>query len=73
MGTGRVLGWVPGIAPPGPTRPPTTPGTPPPRHRTGTGEQRVCGPEEYGRGAHIRRPTLFMAPDLRVLGYYREL
>ena len=31
------------------------------------------GQSKYGRGAHIRRRTLFMGPDLRVQDYYRGL
>ena len=47
--------------------------TPPATVLSAAVSPRVAALEEYGRGAHIRRPTLFMSLDLRVPGYDREL
>ena len=69
-------GLVPGIALPG-THPPPHPGyTPRCRRRPDphvSTAARVSTPEQYGRGAQIRRPTHFRCPNLSVLRYYRGL
>ena len=72
MGPGSGLGLGTGIALP-PTHHLPYPGYTPPRPtaRVHLGA-RVSGPE-YGRGAHIRRPTHLSGAFLRLKDYYRGL
>ena len=72
MGTWEGIWWVPGIALPGPTRP-HYPGYTPSRPTASVHlGARVSG-LEYGRGAHIRRPTHLSRVILRVPRYDRGI
>ena len=64
---------VPRYSPPG--HPPgiPTPGTPPPYPYRTVQLSAYVSQTNSGRGAQIRRPTLFKSPFLRVPGYYRGL
>ena len=76
MGPGMVLGgyWVvPGIAPPATHRIPYPGYTPPHRMSARPLTTGAVALTKYGRGAHIRRSTLFRPAFLSVQGYDRGL
>ena len=73
MGPWDGPGEYPGSTPPVPTPVLPTPGTPPPCPVRRQLPDMLTRQDKRGRGAHIRRSTLFMSLDLRVLGYYRGL